>query len=258
MCIICIKPAGTPAPSKEIINNMGESNPDGFGLAYVKNGEVIVRKTMDLKTYTKWVLSLPKETPAILHLRIATHGSVNEKNCHPFLSDDKKVAFAHNGILSITNREDMTDSETYFRDVLEPVRLSGIAVGSPRYDNAVNCVVKGSKFAILEASGNITLYGEWIEDGGYKYSNDTYKPRWNYYQYGGYAGWFNEPYEEELREVMFSARLRPTMDDFEWYYSHFKSMYGKVKKKKFKALFEEILYEVDEWYERYEDDFNNL
>lgn len=50
------------------------------------------------------------------------------------------------------------------------------------------------------------------------------------------------------------------MVDFDWYYSHFKSMYGNVKKKKFKALFEEILYEIDEWYERYEykDDFNNL
>jgi hypothetical protein len=35
MCIICIKPAGLPAPNKEVINNMGEANPDSFGLAYV-------------------------------------------------------------------------------------------------------------------------------------------------------------------------------------------------------------------------------
>ena len=31
------------------------------------------------------------------------------------------LAFAHNGILSIKNRGDMTDSETFFRDIFSPV-----------------------------------------------------------------------------------------------------------------------------------------
>ncbi len=187
MCIICIKPAGVQRPTKEQVNAMLTSNPDGFGyMTWSPDKGLQVRKTMDANKFAKWVEQIPDEQPVVYHARIATHGSIQERNCHPFLSADKQWGFAHNGILSIANEGDMTDSETFFRRI-EPLLAAGYTPtieGYGAFDAMVAAVIGSSKFAFLNNEGAIYHYGNFIEDGGLLFSNSSYKP----YDYGE---WFS-------------------------------------------------------------------
>lgn len=161
-------------PSDRTIRVMADANPHGFGIAYNENYKLIVKKTMDLEEYIAWCHEVPQDSGAILHLRIATHGSVQEKNCHPFLSEDGNLAFAHNGVLSIHNRGDMTDSETFFRDCLEHLWNLGITPNDYRFKNACDMVIGSSKFSFIDNEGNINYMGNWIEDEELLFSNTSY------------------------------------------------------------------------------------
>ncbi len=180
MCIICVKPAGVKRPTQEQLQAMCKSNPNGFGyMTWSPDKGLQVRKTMDEKQFAQWVEQIPDEQPVVYHARIATHGSVQERNCHPFLSADQQWAFAHNGILSIENEGDMTDSETFFRRIAEPMLRAGYEPttdGKSAFDDMVRCVIGSSKFVFMNSHGNIYLYGSFIEDGGLYFSNSSYIP----------------------------------------------------------------------------------
>lgn len=176
MCIIAIKPAGTPRPNNEMFKNMCRRNPDGFGMVTwdPKKG-LEVKKTMSEEEYMKWVSEVSEETPAIFHMRIATHGSVKKKNCHPFIADDRSWAFAHNGILSIQNEKDMTDSETFFRRIAMPMIKAGHTPGNMTFDAMVATIIGSSKFAFINDKGKLFSYGNYIEKDGLLFSNSSYE-----------------------------------------------------------------------------------
>ena len=192
MCILVIKGSGVRRPTDKQFRNMMERNPDGFGLAFVKKGEVIVKKTMNPKTYLKWVRKVDDGTPALFHMRIATHGSVTERNCHPFIDQELNVAFAHNGVLPIDAEGDMTDSETAFRRVFAPLMKAGHAPGSEVFDLAVKCLIGTSRFTFISGDGTIARYGNFIQEGGLLFSNASYED-WN--DYG-----FRLPLKKERRK----------------------------------------------------------
>lgn len=178
MCIIAIKPARVKRPTDKQFVAMCKANPNGFGfVTWTKESGLIVKKTMDEKTYLKWVKDIPDEQPVIYHMRIATHGSINEKNCHPFLSDDKNWAFAHNGILSIQNEGDMTDSETFFRRLAVPMLKAGFKPNDKGdFDAMVDTIIGASKFVFMDNNGSIYSYGNFIHDGELYFSNPSYIP----------------------------------------------------------------------------------
>jgi len=184
MCIICIKPAGVQRPTKEQLNAMLTTNPDGFGyMTWSPDKGLQVRKTMDAKKFIQWVENIPDEQPVVYHARIATHGSIQECNCHPFLSADQQWGFAHNGILTIQNEGDMTDSETFFRRIAEPLLAAGYTPtveGYGAFDAMVASIIGSSKFVFMNNEGSVFHYGNFIEDGGLLFSNSSYKP----YDYG--------------------------------------------------------------------------
>lgn len=72
-----------------------------------------------------------------MHFRFATHGSVRNRNCHPFRDGD--LFFAHNGVLPYPSVGDRTDSE----------------------------------FAFLRGADVLT-FGKWFEMDGCLYSNLTW------------------------------------------------------------------------------------
>ena len=176
MCVICIKPAGVAAPTKDMLKAMSDNNPNGFGIATIGNdGGIHCYHTMDAKKFIKKGLKIADDSPAIYHCRIATHGSITEKNCHPFLSADGKWAFAHNGILSIQNDGDMTDSETFFRYIAEPLLKAGHQpYDDGTFDRMVESIIGSSKFAFMDSSGNIYRYGQYVTENGLFFSNTSY------------------------------------------------------------------------------------
>lgn len=174
MCIIIVKPAGVKMPTKEILDNCKIRNKDGFGFA-VPNEKPF--KSMKYDDFLQAMKRVDEKQPCIIHFRFATHGSVKQKNCHPFKAEN--IAFAHNGVLQVNNLNGMTDSETALKYILHPA-IKMFGYGSQNFEQTVASIIGGSKFAFLSDAGEIKLYGHFILDNGLYFSNDNYKP-YNYY-----------------------------------------------------------------------------
>lgn len=175
MCVIAIKTKGVQFPSVEDIQNCCDRNPDGFAMAWNQNGKLNTYKTMSkvafIKKYKEVVASCSaKQTAMVVHARIATHGSKGLKNCHCWTGSG--LAFAHNGILTLKNRGDMTDSETFFRDIFEPIFNAG---GWKPATLAIKSVIGGSKFAFLDKDGNVHMFGFYEKHDGCFYSNSSWQ-----------------------------------------------------------------------------------
>lgn len=206
MCIIAIKKKGIKFPSVEIVETMCENNPHGFSMVVSDGRKARVIRTMNRKKFMdryKKIIKFydPISTAMYIHTRIKTHGSNRVENCHGWRENG--LIFAHNGILSIANRNDMTDSETFFRDIFSPAyKVGGWKLG----EKTINAIIGTSKFVFMDDNGNIHHYGNYIEDDGILYSNTTYLP----YKYPrvskkscgfnyGYSNWWDE-YEDTKKE----------------------------------------------------------
>ena len=126
MCVIAVKKQGADFPSKKVITACMKENPHGFAAAWNHNGRLMTFRTMDeaemIAKYDEIRRLDPAATALVFHARIATHGSKTLANCHCWTNDDGTLAFAHNGVLdNIQVCGDMTDSETFFRDIYLPV-----------------------------------------------------------------------------------------------------------------------------------------
>lgn len=176
MCILVIKPKGVAFPNETIIRNCMESNPNGFSMSFNIGGDVVTYQTLApndfIAEYRKVVQALDRRDTALMfHARIATHGSVKLSNCHGWKGNilGTEMAFAHNGILRIPNRGDMTDSETFLRDYLEPCQSIG------EFMSVVENNIGYSKFGFIDGNGNTIHFGDFITDRGVMYSNGSYR-----------------------------------------------------------------------------------
>lgn len=191
MCIIAIKPREVGYPSYQRVKNMCENNSDGFAIVWHVIGQPVRNyRTLNEKKFLKKYNEITstykaKDVSLFIHARIKTHGTQKLENCHGWIEDKIGLAFAHNGILSIKNRDDMTDSETFFRDIFAPVfELGGWDAG----ERAIKACIGTSKFCFMDMYGNLIHYGQYIKgDDGILYSNDSYLERtWG--KYGGCYG----------------------------------------------------------------------
>jgi predicted glutamine amidotransferase len=174
MCIISIKKKGIKFPSVKIVKTMCENNDDGFSIVTQRHGRPRIYKTLKMRDFLNYYRALVKasdgtDTSMFIHARIKTHGTQRIENCHGWRSDG--VVFAHNGILSIANRDDMTDSETFFRDIFIPAYRQG---GWKMGEKTIDAIIGTSKFVFMDKDGEIRHYGTYIEDDGVLYSNYTY------------------------------------------------------------------------------------
>lgn len=111
----------------------------------------------------------------LFHARIATHGTINLQNIHGWEEDG--VYFCHNGVLSYKNRGDMTDSETFFRDMFMPIFRANNFEFNEKVDHAVGAVIGTSRFAFYHRD-KIMTFGSFIKDeGGAVFSNDGFRER---------------------------------------------------------------------------------
>lgn len=164
MCVICVIPAGHSLPTKSELYAMRRQNPHGMGFV----SKSLHCKGMDFEKFYNRLQFVPRDEDIIIHFRYATHGSVCAKNCHPFNKGD--IWFAHNGILDIEPRGDMTDSETAFKDYIYPV-IKEYGLDSDEVLTVVDELIGYSKFAILGDDGIVRMYGHFTKVNGLYYSN---------------------------------------------------------------------------------------
>ena len=189
MCVIVLKFKGADFPSKNVIKACMKANPDGYAAAWNEDGALRTFRTMDegemLAKYDEIRHLDPATTGLVFHARIATHGSKTLKNCHCWTDDEGTIAFAHNGVLhSIGNRDDMTDSETFFRDYFLPVREGcGMAVAS----KVASLAIGSSKFAFMFPDGGIVPMGHYMKDTETGHKGAIYFSNMNWVQYAAPA-----------------------------------------------------------------------
>lgn len=101
MCVIVLQPEGAHL-EKDRAERLWAVNPDGGGFAFVDDdGELAGYKSMEFKEFWKafeMARSAYPKRDFLIHMRIATHGTVSLDNVHPFRVGEDAV-MAHNGII---------------------------------------------------------------------------------------------------------------------------------------------------------------
>lgn len=177
MCLLIMKPAGKSIPL-HYLRDAWEANPHGAGLAWSDGKTVQIEKGADW-TYDEIadITAQLEDFPAIVHFRFATHGSLTDKNTHPFRLPGGWTA-GHNGVISgVTCKRDESDTRAFLRKHVSPYIVAGRSLSEePLLADLGKAMGGGNKMAFLHDSGAWSLAnpesGHWKD--GIWYSNHTY------------------------------------------------------------------------------------
>lgn len=195
MCVILKKPSNLPLPSEDILKNCFESNPDGAGFMFQRDGRVLLRK--GFMTLSSLLEALKEELPPeemlqkelIIHFRVGTHAEKTAPFTHPFPITDSEeglkalrlrcnLAIAHNGIIHGTSKtSNLSDTQHFIRDFLFNLHLLKVDLFCERAISLISYTVGSyQKFALMSPT-KVALIGPFIEHEGIFYSNTSYLPR---------------------------------------------------------------------------------
>lgn len=188
MCIILIKPEGTKLPSSKLLKNAWNNNNHGAGFCYPEDNQVHIKKGyMSLESLLLDLEKVDNNLSMILHFRTGTSGTLGPEATHPFpiLNDIKALkaldietdyGLAHNGIFNINNIPTESDTMEYCK------QISQFKDRGDFYDIIERSSI-GNKIAVMDKTGKVDLFGNFITDGKYQWSNNGYKIFWNYVEY---------------------------------------------------------------------------
>ncbi len=182
MCVIIAKKPGQSI-DHDIIEACHLANPDGFGVAWQKNGIVKRFKEVMTQAEVKDIINLIdklKDKPALIHFRIKTHGLKCRDNCHPFAIGNGKIAMAHNGMfnsVSITHDE---WSDT--REVANKMNSWSEEIIRRSVKHLEEWHGDGNRTAILFPNGDIVTTGSWSTHKDLSFSNLHWKSKGCYQQ----------------------------------------------------------------------------
>lgn len=184
MCLAVYQSTGSRMTEEEM-RNAWSQNPDGGGYGFIDtDNKLKVRKFMKLadmlKMYEQDVAACGGHSPFLVHFRLATHGSKNMDNCHPFFIDEHTIMI-HNGILPTINVDkSMSDSYSFATNYLAKMPTDW-------YDDEflfdlVEEYCTGSKIVILTTrpSAQFSCYivnqrsGNWSKDKSMWFSNNSH------------------------------------------------------------------------------------
>lgn len=155
MCVIVVHTEEAERLTRAEFDRLWHRNPDGGGVGFFKpDGTPVIQKEMTQQklwsAYRNYSSAYP-EQPMILHMRIATHGSVCEANTHPFLVETEtgQTIIAHNGMIRVplTPEDDRSDTRTFIDEVL--ARFPTNWMDDPYFNWVVGEAIGHSKLAIL-------------------------------------------------------------------------------------------------------------
>ena len=174
MCCILYIPAGVETPAINLLESVYIFNRHGIGFADADGNSF---KTLSFGKFTKAIQKRRKESHCIIHFRLATHGSISTKNCHPFYDKDNDVWFAHNGVLSIQSHSDMTDSEIFFREGFIPALDDCGNYDDPELWRYVDSERGLSRFIFMHGN-EVKMLGHWHLVDGVYFSNMNWAGRY--------------------------------------------------------------------------------
>lgn len=178
MCVIAYAKNGVKIP-KENIKKMFYANNDGAGICWKDNkGFVHFKKGfMTCRELIKAYEQVQDSSEVAIHCRLATHGTVNQENCHPFIigkrkrvskleSDDVGNILMHNGVIHslncpVTYNDSRMFAEDTLRYILDEKKLKCI----------VETLEPTSKFVIMRKKKPTILCGDFTNVNGVMYSN---------------------------------------------------------------------------------------
>lgn len=162
-----------------------DKHPHGWGLAYTDGSSISIEKESlqaSKSHYLKEKLSQPIISKTILaHIRYATIGNIDYKNCHPYKAKDnssRRWTLIHNGTIFdypplnkfLKLQKGDTDSERILLYIIEQINNAQEISGKPlnaeeRFsllDSIISDMAKGNKLNLL------------IFDGEYMYAHTNY------------------------------------------------------------------------------------
>lgn len=210
MCMITYVPSNVSIPV-EGISNGAIINDDGHGWAIASaDYGMIVQKSMRfedaLESFIETREQVGIDSLALFHSRIATAGTVDEFNVHPFFADeDGQTVLAHNGILpskwqpSLHDRR--SDTRIFVDHMLPRYLRDDTGIPSRRGGRALGDMIgMGNKFVIMSVKSGkprariVNAFlgdhheGAWFSNSGYE------KPLWRTYGRGSHASWWGDDY----------------------------------------------------------------
>lgn len=194
MCIIIYIPKGENITKNEL-KDAWNTNPDGAGIAYLKNKKIHVKKGyMDWDFFYEDCKDIifDDSLERILHLRITSVGKTIPSQTHPFpLTDDEKEfkkleyttttpVLMMNGTLSIKEKKGFNDTATWIMTELHKYNYQ-----LPRLYKVLN--KNHCRWAIISPT-KITVTDDFIKENGVYYSNLNHL----------WCGWY-KPYKKSKK-----------------------------------------------------------
>jgi len=176
MCLALYKPAGKIV-AKDNLRAGYYGNCSGCGFCYHDNGNlVVVKGLMTFDEFYEQYKPIELKHDVCAHFRAATHGPVNQANCHPFVMCDGKFAMIHNGIYRVPMKNKaLSDTGNFCEQVLEPAILDETYKDKDKIYG--NPMWGWGAVVLMSGDGEVIIYnekmGSW--DNGVWYSNRGYQ-----------------------------------------------------------------------------------
>lgn len=180
MCIAIMSPENEVIPHAHLVESFN-SNPDGAGFMYAEDGELYIKK--GFMTYEDFFKEYKEhETkPCAVHFRIATHGSTDQENTHPFRVGNN-LGFIHNGIINnVDCSTDKTKSDTnHFNTkyLSQFYKRDSRFIFKEHFKDVIKSYIGFSKLVFLNNKGHHTIINEdkGVWENGIWYSNISFRP----------------------------------------------------------------------------------
>lgn len=164
MCIIIYKKENAILPNYEVLKQCFTRNPNGAGFCYIdkKTNRIKLEKGFfDFSSFYKRLLEIYNNKHLLIHMRIATGGLLDKRNCHPFKINNN-LYFAHNGVFEETlAKSNQIFSDTYtFNEILKNFNFKLKDLNSRYFKYLLMEKIKSNKIVFFEKNKAVILNEE--------------------------------------------------------------------------------------------------
>lgn len=226
MCLISICPSGSEKTTQQVVDFIeagvkGNSHGSGVAIKRYNDNKIFFKKGLNtLKDILEYIDSMKpgKKDLMMIHHRIGTQGARNEFNTHPFVCSPKPTdicqvegetllpVMMHNGVFygkfSGPSYSYFSDTWYFTKMFLSTPELLLLLQRSPnKFQEIFTHELGTNKISLLYPdSNNVHLLGNWVKDGSYIHSNNTYQYHKGYYNIGGQEYYDDIPVESSSKK----------------------------------------------------------